>query len=105
TPPRPADSPLRPHSAPVYTTRPGTNPSPLSAPVGTMTRMSWTLPRDFRFGASSAATQIEGAASADGKGPSIWDTFAATPGRIHDGSTPAVTCDHYHRHRDDVALM
>lgn len=67
--------------------------------------MSWTLPRDFRFGASSAATQIEGAASADGKGPSIWDTFAAEPGRILDATTPEVTCDHYHRHTDDVALM
>lgn len=67
--------------------------------------MSWTLPRDFRFGASSAATQIEGAATADGKGPSIWDTFAAEPGRILDATTPEVTCDHYHRHTDDVALM
>lgn len=67
--------------------------------------MSWTLPRDFRFGASSAAHQIEGATTADGKGPSIWDTFSVEPGRIVDGSTAAVACDHYHRHREDVALM
>lgn len=70
-----------------------------------MKRMSWTLPREFRFGASSAAHQVEGAATEDGKGPSIWDTFSAQPGRVVDGSTAAVACDHYHRHREDVALM
>ncbi len=70
-----------------------------------MTAMSWTLPREFRFGASSAAHQIEGASAEDGKGPSIWDTFSAEPGRIVDGSTAAVACDHYHRSREDIALM
>ena len=57
------------------------------------------LPPGFRFGTSTAALQIEGAAAEDGKGPSIWDTFAAQPGRIADGSTPSVACDHYHRLR------
>ncbi|MFN8191722.1 MAG: GH1 family beta-glucosidase, partial [Nocardioidaceae bacterium] len=63
------------------------------------------LPEGFRFGTSTAAYQIEGAATEDGKGPSIWDTFAHEPGRIDDGSTGDVACDHYHRYVEDVALM
>ena len=63
------------------------------------------LPPGFRFGTSTASYQIEGAASEDGKGPSIWDTFTAEPGRIADGSTGDVACDHYHRWPEDVALM
>ena len=63
------------------------------------------LPPDFRFGTSTASYQIEGAATEDGKGPSIWDTFVAQPGRIVDGSTGDVACDHYHRWREDVELL
>jgi beta-glucosidase len=63
------------------------------------------LPPGFRFGTSTAAYQIEGAATEDGRGPSIWDTFCAEPGRISDGSSGAVACDHYHRYEEDVALM
>jgi beta-glucosidase len=63
------------------------------------------LPKGFIWGASTAAAQIEGAAAEDGRGPSIWDAFAATPGKIKDGSTPAVACDHYHLYKEDVALM
>jgi beta-glucosidase len=63
------------------------------------------LPPGFRFGTSTSAYQIEGAAHEDGKGPSIWDTFAAVPGRIKDGSTGEVACDHYHRMDEDVELM
>ena len=63
------------------------------------------LPPGFRFGTSTSAYQIEGAADEDGKGPSIWDTFSAQPGRINDGSTGAVACDHYHRMDEDVELM
>ena len=63
------------------------------------------LPPGFRFGTSTSAYQIEGAADEDGKGPSIWDTFAAEPGRINDGSTGQVACDHYHRVEEDVELM
>jgi beta-glucosidase len=63
------------------------------------------LPPGFRFGTSTAAYQIEGAAHEDGKGPSIWDTFTAEPGRIKDGSTGDVACDHYHRWEEDVALL
>ena len=63
------------------------------------------LPPDFRFGTSTASYQIEGAVTEDGKGPSIWDTFTAQPGRIVDGSTGDVACDHYHRWREDVELL
>lgn len=63
------------------------------------------LPAGFLFGTSTASYQIEGAATEDGKGPSIWDTFTAEPGRIIDGSSGAVACDHYHRYAEDVALM
>ena len=63
------------------------------------------LPPGFAFGASTAAYQIEGAATEDGRGPSVWDTFTARPGRVVDGSTGAEACDHYHRYPEDVALM
>ena len=63
------------------------------------------LPPGFRFGTSTAAYQIEGAADEDGRGPSIWDTFSAQEGRIIDGSSGAVACDHYHRFEEDVALL
>ena len=60
---------------------------------------------DFRWGASTASYQIEGAVTADGRGRSVWDTFTAEPGRIADGSSGEMACDHYHRYREDVALM
>ncbi|WP_460847539.1 GH1 family beta-glucosidase [Nocardioides ultimimeridianus] len=63
------------------------------------------LPAGFRFGTSTAAYQIEGAVAEDGRGPSIWDTFCAEPGRVADGSSGEVACDHYHRVDEDVALM
>ena len=64
-----------------------------------------TFPSDFIWGAATAAYQIEGAWNEDGKGESIWDRFAHTPGRIHNGDTGDVACDHYHRYHEDVALM
>jgi beta-glucosidase len=63
------------------------------------------FPPSFVFGVASSAYQIEGAASEDGRGPSIWDTFSHTPGRTLRGETGDVACDHYHRWREDVALM
>jgi beta-glucosidase len=63
------------------------------------------LPAGFTFGTSTASYQIEGAATEDGRGPSIWDTFCSEPGRINDGSSGAVACDHYHRYAEDVGLM
>ncbi|MDY0816198.1 GH1 family beta-glucosidase [Kitasatospora purpeofusca] len=63
------------------------------------------LPADFRWGVATAAYQIEGAVDEDGRGPSVWDTFAARPGAVRDGHTGAVACDHYHRYPEDIALM
>ncbi len=64
-----------------------------------------TFPPDFLWGAATAAYQIEGAWNEDGKGESIWDRFSHTPGKIRDANTGDVACDHYHRYRDDIALM
>ena len=63
------------------------------------------LPSGFHFGASTSAYQIEGAAQEDGRLPSIWDEFAHKSGRIKDGRTGDVACDHYHRWREDVDLI
>jgi len=63
------------------------------------------FPEGFLWGAATASYQIEGAARDDGRGPSIWDTFSRTPGKVVHGHTGDVACDHYHRYRDDVALM
>ena len=60
---------------------------------------------DFLWGTATAAYQIEGSPDADGRGPSIWDTFSHTPGRTANGETGDVACDHYRRMPDDVALM
>lgn len=63
------------------------------------------FPANFTWGVATAAPQIEGAAFADGKGPSIWDTFSRQPGAVHNGDTLDVACDHYHRFDEDFALM
>ena len=63
------------------------------------------FPPGFRWGVATAAYQIEGGATADGRGRSIWDTFSHTPGRVAGGHTGDVAADHYHRYRDDVQLM
>ena len=63
------------------------------------------FPEGFRWGTATAAYQIEGAWREDGKGESIWDRFAHTPGRIRGGHTGDVACDSYHRFAEDIALM
>jgi len=60
---------------------------------------------DFIWGVSTSSYQIEGAASDDGRGPSIWDTYCRQPGCITSGETGDIACDHYHRYREDIALM
>jgi len=65
----------------------------------------YTFPKDFIWGVATASYQIEGAWDEDGKGESIWDRFSHTPGKVDNGDTGDVACDHYHRWRDDVALM
>jgi beta-glucosidase len=63
------------------------------------------FPKDFLWGAATAAYQIEGSPLADGAGPSIWHRFSHTPGRTANGDTGDVACDHYRRYREDVSLM
>ncbi|MER5739600.1 GH1 family beta-glucosidase [Streptomyces sp. NPDC002262] len=63
------------------------------------------FPEGFRWGTATAAYQIEGAATEDGRTPSIWDTFSRTPGKVRNGDTGDIAADHYHRVREDVALM
>jgi beta-glucosidase len=63
------------------------------------------FPADFIWGTATAAYQIEGAANIDGRGESIWDVFCRKPGAVFGGNTGDVACDHYHRYREDVALM
>ncbi len=63
------------------------------------------FPDGFLWGAATSAYQIEGAWLEDGKGPSIWDAYTLLPGKVRDGSTGQVACDHYHRLEEDVALM
>ncbi|WP_456823167.1 GH1 family beta-glucosidase [Cellulomonas sp. P5_E12] len=64
-----------------------------------------TFPAGFVWGAATSAFQIEGSTTADGRGPSIWDTFAATPGRIRDGSTGDPAADHYRLWESDLDLI
>ncbi len=64
-----------------------------------------TFPRGFAWGAATSSYQIEGGVREGGRGPSIWDTFSHTPGRIIDGSTGDTTCDHYYRFEADLDLM
>jgi beta-glucosidase len=66
---------------------------------------SRTFPAGFTWGVATAAPQIEGAAFEDGKGESVWDRFSRVPGRTYNGDTLDVSCDHYHRFREDFALM
>ncbi len=63
------------------------------------------LPERFHLGLRRSAYQVEGAWNEAGKGPSIWDTFVHTPGKIAKGETGDVSVDHYHRYKEDVALM
>src|SRR5215212_1659438 len=70
-----------------------------------ITDLARRLPPDFLWGAATASYQIEGAAQEDGRGESIWDRFSHTPGKVRDGDTGDVACDHYRRWAEDVRLM
>ncbi len=67
--------------------------------------MNYQFPKDFNWGVATASYQIEGAANEDGRKPSVWDTFSATPGKVINGDTGKVACDHYHRYESDIQLM
>src|SRR5580658_9778546 len=62
------------------------------------------FPQNFIWGTATAAYQVEGAVHEDGRGPSVWDTFSHTPGKIGDGSNADRANDHYHRYKEDVGL-
>jgi beta-glucosidase len=67
--------------------------------------VSLSFPPGFLFGTATAAYQIEGAVTEDGRGPSIWDTFSHTPGAVYRGDDGDIACDHYHRWESDLDLM
>jgi beta-glucosidase len=67
--------------------------------------MSDPSTQPFLWGTATASYQIEGAAAEGGRGPSIWDVFAHTAGKVERGETGDVACDHYHRYKEDVTLM
>lgn len=70
-----------------------------------MSKLFCEFPKDFIWGAATAAYQIEGAAAEDGRGPSVWDTLSHKPGAIAFDHNGDVSTDHYHRFKEDVALM
>jgi beta-glucosidase len=67
--------------------------------------MSAHFPDTFQWGTATAAYQIEGAAAIGGRSPSVWDTFSAQPGRVLNGDTGAIACDHYHRYQGDIQRL
>ena len=89
---------LLPHAIFLLVARAASNDDALPALLG-------SFPESFAFGVATAAYQIEGATDEGGRGPSIWDTFSAMPGKTFGGDTGAVADDFYHKFRDDVALM
>ena len=67
--------------------------------------MKSNFPTDFIWGTATASYQIEGAFNTDGRGPSIWDTFSKTPGKVVNGDTGDTACDHYNRFDEDIKIM
>lgn len=63
------------------------------------------FPEGFRWGVASASYQVEGAYQEDGRGETIWDRYCSIPGNIANGDDGKVACDHYHRYKEDVAIM
>jgi beta-glucosidase len=92
---------------PVLTRRsedPERAPEAQTAPTA-LPSLGLRFPTGFVWGAATSAYQIEGAAAEDGRGPSVWDTFCTTPGKVRNGETGDVAADHYHRYEGDLDLM
>jgi beta-glucosidase len=89
-------APQAPNRAPAPAEQPTAPPPPAAA---------LRFPDGFRWGVATSAYQIEGAVQADGRGESVWDRFSHTPGRIQNGDTGDIACDHYHRYEQDLDLM
>jgi beta-glucosidase len=85
--------------------RPLVTSSPVRTPTPSTASQRVALPADLLLGLATSAYQIEGSVHADGRGPSIWDTFCARSGTIKDGSSGAISCDHYRRWSSDLDLM
>ena len=88
----------------------GAAASPLAAPVvretvGRQPIEPRAFPAGFLWGTATASYQVEGAVAEDGRGPSVWDTFSHTPGKVVNNATGDVADDHYHRYKTDVQLM
>jgi beta-glucosidase len=88
--------------APAALTNLATSASAQTSQSASPTR---SFPQGFLWGSATASYQVEGAVNEDGRGPSIWDTFSHTPGKTNNGDTGDVADDHYHRYKEDVALM
>ena len=84
---------------------PGTTSAVPGALAMPRTPRALTFPRDFLWGASTSAYQIEGATHDDGRGEGIWDVFCRKPGAIWNGQNADSASDHYHRYADDVRFM
>jgi|HubBroStandDraft_5_1064220.scaffolds.fasta_scaffold12665_1 beta-glucosidase len=79
--------------------------APLVLPSGSVMAAENAFPDGFVWGASTSSYQIEGAVDVDGRGKSIWDIFCDTPGRVKNGDTGEIACDHYHRWPEDIELL
>jgi beta-glucosidase len=82
----------------------GANGATQMEPVGEMPNAR-SFPSGMLWGTATASYQVEGAVKEDGRGPSIWDTFSHTPGKVVNNATGDVANDHYHRYKEDVQLM
>ena len=79
--------------------------APLALRSGPVMAAENAFPDGFAWGASTSSYQIEGAVDVDGRGKSIWDIFCDTPGRVKNGDTGEIACDHYHRWPQDIELL
>ena len=100
-----SDSASASSSSTTTTASASTASSSSAAAASTPDPVTITFPQSFAFGTATAAYQIEGGWQEGGRGPSIWDAFSHTPGKIRTGETGDVAADHFHRFRSDVRLM